>query len=274
MSPSYSYWHPLDSIRFQTSQDKAGKPKAIRDNIFQLRALWNYLVTWKTLLICVTTGEPPYPSPKKHTTLLLSLSHPLLPFLQYYWWICTDLYTFSPSPSSLSPKVHLFMIIAYMSFPGGASCKEPTSQCWRHKRCRFDPWVGKIPWNRKWQTVSVFLPGKVHGQETKFRGGVWQATVCGATKSWKWLSYWTHTYMHIPCFQRHLGNNKIKEYHPTQHVYLPLVYFSGTEPIWFILQIFLLNKRRLHISLISYSPQSWCQSRKLKREHFCCEKSK
>ena len=24
----------------------------------------------------------------------------------------------------------------------------------------FDPWVGKIPWRRKWQPTPVFLPGK------------------------------------------------------------------------------------------------------------------
>ena len=28
---------------------------------------------------------------------------------------------------------------------------------------RFDPWVGKIPWRRKWQQTPVFLPGKLHG---------------------------------------------------------------------------------------------------------------
>ena len=28
----------------------------------------------------------------------------------------------------------------------------------------FDPWVGKIPWRRKWQPTPVFLPGKFHGQ--------------------------------------------------------------------------------------------------------------
>ena len=27
----------------------------------------------------------------------------------------------------------------------------------------FDPWVGKIPWRRKWQPPPVFLPGKFHG---------------------------------------------------------------------------------------------------------------
>ena len=24
----------------------------------------------------------------------------------------------------------------------------------------FDPWVGKIPWRKKWQSTPVFLPGK------------------------------------------------------------------------------------------------------------------
>ena len=27
----------------------------------------------------------------------------------------------------------------------------------------FDPWVGKIPWRRRWQLTPVFLPGKSHG---------------------------------------------------------------------------------------------------------------
>ena len=29
-------------------------------------------------------------------------------------------------------------------FPGGTSGKEPACQCRRHRRCGFDPWVGKI----------------------------------------------------------------------------------------------------------------------------------
>ena len=29
----------------------------------------------------------------------------------------------------------------------------------------FDPWVGKIPWSKKWQHTQVFLPGEFHGQE-------------------------------------------------------------------------------------------------------------
>ena len=47
-----------------------------------------------------------------------------------------------------------------MDFPGVASGKEPTYQCRRHKRCRLDPWVGKIPWRTPWQPTPVFLPGE------------------------------------------------------------------------------------------------------------------
>ena len=31
---------------------------------------------------------------------------------------------------------------------------------------QVDPWVGKIPWRRKWQPTPVFLPGEFHGQRT------------------------------------------------------------------------------------------------------------
>ena len=32
------------------------------------------------------------------------------------------------------------------------------------KRCRFDPWVGKVPERRKWLPTLVFLPGEFQGQ--------------------------------------------------------------------------------------------------------------
>ena len=47
---------------------------------------------------------------------------------------------------------------------GGASGKEPACQCRRYKRCGFNPWVGKIPWRRKWQPTPIFLPGESCGQ--------------------------------------------------------------------------------------------------------------
>jgi len=34
------------------------------------------------------------------------------------------------------------------------------------KRCRFNPWVGMIPWRRAQQPTPVFLPGESHGQRS------------------------------------------------------------------------------------------------------------
>ena len=41
--------------------------------------------------------------------------------------------------------------------------KEFTCQC---RRCRFNPWVGKIPWRRKWQPTPVFLSVEAYGQRS------------------------------------------------------------------------------------------------------------
>ena len=59
---------------------------------------------------------------------------------------------------------NFYLIFFNHNTPGGTTGKEPTCQCWRHKRCRFDPWIGKIPWRKPWQPTPVFLPGKSHGQ--------------------------------------------------------------------------------------------------------------
>ena len=55
----------------------------------------------------------------------------------------------------------LFLVV--LAFPGGSSGKKPTCQGRRHE---FHPWVGKIPWRRKWHPTPVFLPGESHGQRS------------------------------------------------------------------------------------------------------------
>ena len=59
-----------------------------------------------------------------------------------------------------------FFRILYLStleLPRWLSGKGPICQCRRHQ---FKPWVGKIPWRKKWQPSPVFLPGKSHGQRS------------------------------------------------------------------------------------------------------------
>ena len=75
-----------------------------------------------------------------------------------------------------------------MGFPGGAAVKNlPAYLCRRHKRHRFNPWVGKTPWRREWQLTPVFLPGESHGQRSL------AATVHVVARV---RHSWAHTRMH------------------------------------------------------------------------------
>ena len=40
------------------------------------------------------------------------------------------------------------------------------SVCLQGGRPRFDPWVGKISWSRKWQPTPVLLPGTFYGRRS------------------------------------------------------------------------------------------------------------
>ena len=50
------------------------------------------------------------------------------------------------------------------------------------KRHGFDPWVGKIPWRRKWQPAPVFLPGEFHGQRNLASYSPWDCEEAGTTE--------------------------------------------------------------------------------------------
>ena len=43
---------------------------------------------------------------------------------------------------------------------------QPLRTCLQCRRLRFDPWVEKISWRRKWQPTLIFLPGESHGQRS------------------------------------------------------------------------------------------------------------
>ena len=62
-----------------------------------------------------------------------------------------------------------------LDFSGGSHGKVSVYQCGRPG---FNPWVGKIPWRRKWQPTPVLLPRKSHG-----RRSLVQVTVHGVSKS-------------------------------------------------------------------------------------------
>ena len=53
-----------------------------------------------------------------------------------------------------------------LGFPGGSVVSYPPAKCRRCRRHRFNPWIRKIPWRRKWQPTQVYLPEKSNGQST------------------------------------------------------------------------------------------------------------
>ena len=42
--------------------------------------------------------------------------------------------------------------------------KDPPANARDERGIEFHPWLGKIPWRRKWQPIPVFLPGESHAQ--------------------------------------------------------------------------------------------------------------
>ena len=56
--------------------------------------------------------------------------------------------------------IHSFTYFLKTTHSQCLSGKELACQC---RRPGFNPWVGKIPWRRKWQPTPVFLPGESHG---------------------------------------------------------------------------------------------------------------
>ena len=71
-----------------------------------------------------------------------------------------------PCHSERPASVLLAVTYCNMWLPRWRSGKESACQCRRCKRLRFSPWVGKIPWRKKWQPTPAFLPGKCHGQRS------------------------------------------------------------------------------------------------------------
>ena len=87
-------------------------------------------------------------------------------------------------------------LLINQGLPGGPSGKESACQCRRCKRRRFDPWVGKIPWNRKWQPTPILLPGKFHRQRSLVGCSPWGYKVSDLTEATERAHTYTHTHTH------------------------------------------------------------------------------
>ena len=59
--------------------------------------------------------------------------------------------------------------------------KNPSASA-EDKRDLFDPWVGKIPWRRKWQLTPVFLLGEFYGERDRLQSTGLQREIQGRFK--------------------------------------------------------------------------------------------
>ena len=78
-------------------------------------------------------------------------------FLPYHSFAC--LHSFTKYVSICKQhfvQIYVYFMYIYYIYLSLMACRGP----------RFDPWVRKIPWRRKWQPTPVFLPGEFHGQRS------------------------------------------------------------------------------------------------------------
>ena len=78
-----------------------------------------------------------------------------------------------PFYTSMSFETHILPLIicVLFSFPGGSEVKASASNA---GDLVFDPWVGKIPWGRKWQSTPVKIPWGRKWQSTPVKIPWWR----------------------------------------------------------------------------------------------------
>ena len=127
----------------------------------------------------------------------------------------------TPGLPRMQPRWHA--CYGYLMLPGWLSGKEPICQC---RRRGFDPWVGKIPWRRKWQPTPVFLPGKSHGQRSLAGYSPWGSKELSTAK-WRSARARTHARAHTHTHTHTCRFSHWLHYHPL--LSRPLGYFSSLQ---------------------------------------------
>ena len=109
----------------------------------------------------------------------------------------------------------------------------------------FYPWVGKIPWRRKWQPTPVFFPGKSHRQRNLVDYSLWGCKESDTTKVPKrTLMHSSHVHTrhslkvynsvvqlsplvpeHCPHFKKETLHPWVPSPPPSPHLWQSLIYF-------------------------------------------------
>ena len=94
------------------------------------------------------------------------------------------------------------MTLNSLGFPGRLRWWRVCLQCGRP---RFDPWIGKMLWRRKWQPTPVFLPGKSHGQRSLAGYSSWERKESDMTEQHRFhflnsLVWWASQILSVACW--------------------------------------------------------------------------
>ena len=147
-----------------------------------------------------------------------------------WWWHFSFQLILGPELSNNYFMIH----VGYTGLPWWLNGKDSTCQC---RRRRFNPWVRKIPWRRKWQPSLVFLPGKSHGQRSLVGCTPWGCERVGhdlATKKQQWKNcpslFWSYVW-HMTWLVNEMwaevkwvtSSGRVKSLCTLQHILFPLV---------------------------------------------------
>ena len=115
-----------------------------------------------------------------------------IPISELHWNWCGGEGTMYMSPSFINQILKFKMQLR--NHKSGASwVAQWLRVCCKCKRHKFNPWVRKTPWRRRWQTTPVFLLGEFHGQSSLAGYSPWDhkvrhdwTTEHACTQMWKW----------------------------------------------------------------------------------------
>ena len=138
--------------------------------------------------------------------------------------------------------------------------------CLQCKRPRFDSWVRKIPWRKKWQPTPVFLPGESRGQRSLAVYSPWDHKESDTTEQLTPLSLFTwcctfYKFGHMSCIHLYSTIQSIFTARNILcarfiHLFLPNpwqpLYFL-LSPLFFLFYMFLLEILLLRLWLYFYS---------------------
>ena len=109
----------------------------------------------------------------------MDISYFLIFQLKHSWFKCLNFWCTEKWLSYTYIFIYIFLFnIHYGLSPASSVAQMLKKICLQCRKPRFDPWVEKIPWGRKWQPTPVFLPGESQG-----RGGLVGCHLWGRTES-------------------------------------------------------------------------------------------